>query len=95
MRDVRVLSDALTQDAWDAGGHAYADAHDQGFATTHMVEDLFTTFFLETGPEADARRARALARIAEDPARVPDALMSGPDAAPFTDDTRRRFFADT
>lgn len=95
VRDVRILSDALVQDDWDAAGHEYAAAHDQGFATTHATEDLFTVFFLATGPEADARRARAFASIAGDPTRVPDALMSGPDAAPVTEDTRRRFFADT
>lgn len=94
VRDVRLLSDALAGDDWDAAGRAYALAHDRGFATTHATEGWFTSFFLDTGPDADARRVHALALIAEDPTRVPDALMSGPDAAPATDEARRRFFGE-
>lgn len=69
-------------------------AHNRGFATTHATEGWFTTLFLDTGPEADARRAHALALIADDPSRVPGALMSGPDAAPATAEARRRFFGE-
>jgi 2-polyprenyl-6-methoxyphenol hydroxylase-like FAD-dependent oxidoreductase len=95
VRDVRLLADALTaEDDWDAAGGAYATAHDTGYATMHATTDLLTTFFLETGPEADARRERALPLIAADPSRVPDGLMAGPDLAPVGENTRARFFGE-
>jgi hypothetical protein len=59
----------------------------------HEVARWFTSMFLETGPEADARRMRAFPRIAEDPTRVPDHLFSGPEL-PFDDAVRRRFFGE-
>jgi 2-polyprenyl-6-methoxyphenol hydroxylase-like FAD-dependent oxidoreductase len=96
VRDVRLLRDALlATDDWDAAGRNFAAAHDAGYATIHTAEDWFTTFFLETGPEADARRMRALPLIAEDPSRVPDAFMSGPEAAPVNEDMRKRFFGES
>jgi 2-polyprenyl-6-methoxyphenol hydroxylase-like FAD-dependent oxidoreductase len=96
VRDVRLLRDALiANDDWEVAGRSYAAGHDRGYATVHTTEDLFTTFFLQTGPEADARRARALPLIAEDPGRVPDAFMAGPDAAPTDPSTRSRFFGET
>ena len=95
LRDVRVLSEALTgSDDWDAAGHAYADAHARGFAVIHATEDWFSTLFLDTGPDADARRARALPLIADEPERVPDAFMSGPDFVSADDAARRRFFGE-
>ena len=96
VRDVRLLRDALlAEDDWDVAGRAYATGHDRGFATIHTTEDLFTTLFLETGSEADTRRARALPLIAREPDRVPDAFMAGPDAAPIHESTRSRFFGET
>lgn len=96
VRDVRLLRDALlADDDWEVAGRAYAAGHDRGFSTIHTTEDLFTTLFLETGPEADARRARALPLIAKEPDRVPDAFMAGPDAAPADESARSRFFGET
>jgi 2-polyprenyl-6-methoxyphenol hydroxylase-like FAD-dependent oxidoreductase len=95
VRDVRVLRDVLlANDDWDAAGHAYAVEHDRAYATIHATEDLFTTLFLETGPEADARRAHALPLIAARPERIPDAFMAGPDSAPIDQFTRVRFFGE-
>jgi hypothetical protein len=48
---------------------------------------------MELGPEADARRARALPLIAQDPLRVADCPMSGPEA-PSDETTRQRFFGE-
>jgi 2-polyprenyl-6-methoxyphenol hydroxylase-like FAD-dependent oxidoreductase len=94
-RDVRLLRDALVEhDDWELAGRVYATDHDRGYTTIRTTEDLFTTLFLETGPEADARRARALPLIAEEPDRAPDAFMSGPDAAPTDATTRSRFFGE-
>jgi hypothetical protein len=52
-----------------------------------------TDMFLEIGAEADERRARALPLILQDPTRVPDAGISGPEC-PADEDTRRRFFGE-
>jgi 2-polyprenyl-6-methoxyphenol hydroxylase-like FAD-dependent oxidoreductase len=94
VRDARVLRDALSSnDDWDAAGHAYADEHDRYYGALHAVEDWFTTFFYDTGPEADARRAKAFPLIAQDPARMPDTFLSGPDH-PVDDATRQKFFAE-
>ena len=94
LRDVRVLRDALlANDDWDAAGHAFAKEHDRYFGVLHTVEDWFTQFFLEVGPEADARRERAFPLIAEDPTRQPDTVISGPDH-PIDDSMRRRFFGE-
>lgn len=95
VRDVRLLAEALTRnDDWDEAGREYATAHDAGYRTIRATTDLMTTFFLDTGPEADARRERAMPLIAADPSRVPDGLMAGPDAAPVGPATRARFFGE-
>jgi hypothetical protein len=84
----------LSTDDWDAAGKAYALEHDRYFAGTHAGEDWFTEMFMGTGPEADARRARAIPLIAQDGSRVPDIMQSGPDAVPTTDEVRRLFFGE-
>ena len=94
LRDARVLRDALsTNDNWDAAGHAYATEHDRYYGVIHTVEDWLTQFFYETGPEADARRAKAFPLIAQDPTRMPDTVTSGPDHL-IDDLMRQRFFAE-
>lgn len=94
LRDVRVLRDHLlaTED-WDAAGHAYAAEHDRHSGVVHVANQWFTEFYLETGPQADARRARALPLIAQDPSRQPDTLFSGPDV-PVNEAIKKRFFAE-
>ena len=47
--------------------HAYAIAHDYSFAAVHEYTGLFYRMFRAVGPEADARSARALPLIAQDP----------------------------
>jgi 2-polyprenyl-6-methoxyphenol hydroxylase-like FAD-dependent oxidoreductase len=94
VRDARVLRDALlSSDDWDAAGHAYAEEHDRYYGVLHTVEDWCTQFFYETGPEADARRARAFPLIAKDRTRMPDTFLSGPDH-PADDMMRQKFFAE-
>ena len=67
LRDVRVLRDQLSAtDDWSEAGEAYARAHDRYYGVLHTAEDWFTQLFMEIGPQADARRARALPLIAED-----------------------------
>ena len=94
LRDVRVLRDRLLGDGdSDAAGHAYAEEHDRYFGALHRIEGWFTDLLYEVGPEADARRARALPRLAEEPDRDLDLIGIGPDL-PSDEDARRRFFAE-
>jgi 2-polyprenyl-6-methoxyphenol hydroxylase-like FAD-dependent oxidoreductase len=94
LRDVRVLRDRLNAtDDWAQAGEAYAREHDQYYGVLHAAEDWFTQLFMEIGPQADARRARALPLLAEDPSRVPDILLDGPGLA-VDDNLRSRFFGE-
>jgi menaquinone-9 beta-reductase len=94
LRDVRVLRDLLlnTRD-WDSACHDYASEHDRYYGVIHEVTRAFETIFLRAGPEADARRGRALPAAAQNPMRVPDQLFSGPDL-PWNDDVLRVFFGE-
>jgi 2-polyprenyl-6-methoxyphenol hydroxylase-like FAD-dependent oxidoreductase len=95
MHDVRLLRDALTaNDDWDAAGRAYASAHDRDFGKVHAVEDWFTQLFFEMGPEADARRAKAIPLQLQEAERTPDVLFSGPAASAADETARRRFFGE-
>jgi hypothetical protein len=49
--------------------------------------------YLAAGPDADARRARAMPLIGIDPSRQPDALFAGPDL-PVDEAVRKRFFGE-
>lgn len=94
VRDARVLRDELmATDDWDAAGHAYAAEHDRYSAVVHKVNNWFRQIFLEQGPDADARRAKALPPLADDPTRAPDHLLSGPDL-PSDESVQRRFFGE-
>ncbi len=94
LRDARVLRDHLLHnDDWDAAGHAYADEHDGYAGRLHTFHQWMTTMYLGTGPDADARRARAMPLIAQDPSRQPDALFVGPDL-PVDEAARKRFFGE-
>jgi 2-polyprenyl-6-methoxyphenol hydroxylase-like FAD-dependent oxidoreductase len=95
LRDARLLRDALAaNDDWDAAGNAYATEHSRHFDALHTVESWFTAVFMEPGPEADARRARAIPPLAMDQTRIHDAFFSGPDYAPADEVARRRFFGE-
>ncbi len=94
MRDARVLRDHLLQsDDWNAAGHAYADEHDGYAGRLHTFHQWMTAMYLATGPDADARRARAMPLIGQDPSRQPDALFVGPDL-PVDESARKRFFGE-
>ena len=94
LRDVRVLRDCLLDSAdWDAACHDYAREHDRHYGVIHEITKAFKDMFLRGGPEADARRQRALPLIAQDPRRMPDQLFSGPEL-PWNDEVRRVFFAE-
>ncbi|HLZ92464.1 MAG TPA: NAD(P)/FAD-dependent oxidoreductase [Candidatus Acidoferrum sp.] len=94
LRDARVLSDELLANPdWVVAGERYAARHDQHYGTIRTVSGWFYDVFQRLGPEAEARRARALPLIAQDPTRVPDMLYSGPDL-PVAANARARFFGE-
>jgi menaquinone-9 beta-reductase len=93
-RDARVLSEKLlATDDWDAAGRAYAREHDRYFNTAVTTGGWQFDLFFDRGPEADARRARALPKLISEPDRFPDHGFSGPDL-PCDDHARRRFFSE-
>jgi len=94
LRDVRTLRDRLLAgEDWSAAGHAYAAEHDRYYAAVHRVDGWFADVFMEVGPQADERRARALPLIAADQTRIPDVPFSGPEQ-PADEAARRRFFGE-
>lgn len=94
LRDARLLSDELLAQAdWDAAGHRYAEQHDRDYAVVRTVTGWFHDLFQRLGPEAEARRARALPLIGMDPTRVPDVVFSGPEF-PINAGSRARFFGE-
>jgi 2-polyprenyl-6-methoxyphenol hydroxylase-like FAD-dependent oxidoreductase len=94
LRDVRVLRDQLLhQNDWETAGHAYAEEHDRYFNVIHVADNWKAELFYAAGPEADARRDKALSLIAQDPTRAPDHAWSGPEV-PLNETVRRRFFGE-
>jgi menaquinone-9 beta-reductase len=92
--DARELRDQLlAHHDWDAAGHAYASAHDGYYGAVREYTDLLYQMFYTVGPAADARRARAFPLIAQEPERVPDGFVSGPEI-PLGEAVKRRFFGE-
>jgi 2-polyprenyl-6-methoxyphenol hydroxylase-like FAD-dependent oxidoreductase len=90
LRDARVLRDALiAHDDWDQAAHSYATLHDVYFKKVHDWEDFLTEFFYGNSDLARARRTKALPLIKDDPSRVPDHVVSGPEL-PFDEDVKAR-----
>jgi 2-polyprenyl-6-methoxyphenol hydroxylase-like FAD-dependent oxidoreductase len=94
LRDVRLLTQhLLSNHDWHAAGHAYADDHDRYSSVVRTVIGWLNQFFMDPGEHAQALRARALPRIAQDPTRVPDHVLCGPDL-PADEAVRLRFFGE-
>jgi menaquinone-9 beta-reductase len=94
LRDARVLRDCLlSSEDWDAAGHGYAAERDRYYSAVHTVTRWFARLNFDRGEVADARRARALPLIGQEPDRMPDHLNSGPDL-PAGDLVRRRYFGE-
>jgi 2-polyprenyl-6-methoxyphenol hydroxylase-like FAD-dependent oxidoreductase len=94
LRDVRVLRDhLLAEQDWSAAARRYAEEHGRYYASLHRIHGWFRDLWFGTGAEANALRAGALPRIAEDPTRIPDFLGCGPEA-PSDDSARRRLFGE-
>lgn len=94
LRDVRTLRDALIGNKdWSRAGRLYAAEHDRYYGTLHQAVDWNTKLFMELGPAADARRARVLPLLMQDPSRMPDTLFSGPNQ-PLSEEDRVRFLGE-
>ena len=94
LRDVRTLSEKFLHNSdRDAAGHDYASEHDRYFGVIHRSSTWLRQVFQDQGAEADERRARAMPLIAEDPTRIPDHIMGGPEL-PIDDRVRARFFGE-
>lgn len=94
LRDVRVLSEKLIANPdWDTAGRAYAGEHDRYLGSMLTAHGWLFDLFFDLGPEADARRFRALPRLVSDPTRMPDHNASGPEM-PCDENARRRFFGE-
>jgi 2-polyprenyl-6-methoxyphenol hydroxylase-like FAD-dependent oxidoreductase len=92
---VRRLRDALVaNDDWSKAGEDFAVAMRAMWEPIRNVEHWFTEIFMGASPEANGARTKALPLIAQDPSRVHDAFMSGPDCAPADEAARRRFFGE-
>ncbi|MGZ6241547.1 MAG: NAD(P)/FAD-dependent oxidoreductase [Candidatus Binataceae bacterium] len=93
-RDARVLTDFLRErQDWAAACRAYAAAHDQYFTNLREADNCMRELLVDRGPEADGRRARALPRVAQGIAQMPDQGFCGPDQ-PFDAADRQRLFGD-
>ncbi len=91
-RDARVLTDLLRENQdWAAACQAYALAHDQYFMNLREADNCMRELLVDRGPQADALRARALPRVAQGIAQMPDQGFCGPDQ-PFDQADRRRLF---
>jgi menaquinone-9 beta-reductase len=95
LRDVRALSQRLlAHNDWDVAGHQYAIEHQRYFSVIHSSCELLRHIFQEQGPEADRRRTIAIPLIQEDPTRIPDHVISGPEL-PLDESVRARFFGES
>ena len=93
-RDARILTEKLlAHDDWNEAGEAYAEARKQHFGVVHAMENWQTQLLMDTGPGADAIRARAMRSWREDRTRNPDTFLSGP-GDPLGETERRRFFGE-
>jgi len=94
LRAARVLRDELTKSSdWDAAGRHYAEQHRQSFHACHVVEGWVRTIFQDTSAESVQLRTKIIPLVTEDPTRVPDHIMSGPDL-PLNEQVRARFFGE-
>jgi len=94
LRDVRTLSRKLFSNSdWDDAGDDYATEHQRYFSVIHSSCEWLRQIFQEQGPEADRRRTAAMPLIQDDPTRIPDHIISGPEL-PIDESVRARFFGE-
>ncbi len=81
MRDVRVLSDLLKEDAdWRAAAERYAVEHNRYYQALHIIESWATEYITGEGPGFDQFRAQADQLWSQ--GLGPDFICVGPDLPP-------------
>lgn len=94
LRDVRVLADRLAAtDDWRTAADRYAVEHDRYAGDLRRIHGWLRELWFGADEAAEALRARATPRFAEDPSRVPDFIGQGPEA-PSDETARRRLFGE-
>ena len=89
-----MLADCLDADSdWQRAGYAYATERDRYFHALLTFESWVAELIMNTGPKADERRARAMARWAKDPSRIPDIFTEGPEKV-LDERARQRYFGE-
>ena len=78
---------------WCAAAEAYAEEHDRYFHALRRIHGWYGDLWYRGGADADALRARALPRIAEDSSRLVDFIALGPEA-PSDEAARSRMFGE-
>ncbi|HEX4210420.1 MAG TPA: FAD-dependent monooxygenase, partial [Candidatus Binataceae bacterium] len=79
-RDARVLGEhLLASEDWSAAAHAYAAERDDYFGAMLRANGWQFELLLQTGPRAEACRARALPLLAQDQSRDLDHNFAGPE----------------
>ncbi|MEO7850788.1 MAG: NAD(P)/FAD-dependent oxidoreductase [Rubrivivax sp.] len=73
---------------WPVASEQYAREHARYYGAVHRITNWLTELRWSTGAAAQERRAHALARMAAEPARMPDIRGLGPEA-PSDEETRR------
>jgi len=91
LRDVRVLRDRINEKPdYAEAANVYTAEHDLYYRRLYRIHGWFRELWFGAGAAADALRARALPRIAEDPTRIADFIAFGPEApSNETADVRR------
>ena len=81
LRDVRLLRDHLLANRdWERAIEGYAEDHDDFFHRLRRAEKLNAALNFSIGDEAERRRERAAALMAENPELNPDVSALGPEA---------------
>ena len=94
LRDARVLKEhLLADDDWHTAAQGYAHARREYFDVVHSMENWQTQLLMDTGPDADATRARAFRSWRDDRTRNPDTFLSGP-GSPLNEPEHRRYFGE-
>jgi 2-polyprenyl-6-methoxyphenol hydroxylase-like FAD-dependent oxidoreductase len=94
LRDVRVLRDRISEKGdYAEAATGYAAEHDLYYSRLYRIHGWFRDLWFGAGADAEALRARALPRIAEDPSRIADFIALGPEA-PSDEPARRRMFGE-
>jgi len=63
---------------WNIALEQYALEHDEYYGALHRILDWMTQLAWTPGPEANDRRGRVGARLAQDPTGFPDLIGLGP-----------------